>query len=440
MKKLPARPDFVYKVYYPIIIGLGILLPYVSTYIPYAFHINWLFLVALLWLCLRGPKMDTNDRLSHWQRFSIYLMCLACFGAFIGIYFITHHYVKPIAPEYTLSLEHSFWQLAYYGLFPWPMTLFFAVYYRQQAQARKKPIYFSELLSPSLLPQKPLSMVINTFVKFTTIIWVAATGTFAVVAFYYLLATNTKVPVVCGPNFATIITMIALICVPRIKSFRQKLRQVFQRKFPIPLSLFLLIFITSVTLISVSTFFYSISGSHTRYPSHFYRWVQKADWEVYWQLLMGLWWLVSTIPMGLFIANQTRKVSLWQMLSTASLMPIMVFTAFFLGEHFQWQLSNHSGFILTLYFISILILFFGILRWQTLGLFVSSYLPYEQNVKTRNPQKWLRQILGAAVSAIYIFLPGGVVSASYAITCMLTVPLLFIFTTCLVCSITTPTA
>ena len=433
MKKLATRGDLVYKIHVPILILLLLVTPYFSNYLQNIYYSCWLFLLGLIIIFFRKSSYQTlagqRKKPFYLWFILILLIGLSSTGSFIGTYYITHQLVTVITPEHTKSLGNTFDQLFYFGLFPWPMILFFAAKYAKHSYIDQKDTYFIDFLNPIIKQSanNSVGMVINAYVKHAVLIWLAAIITFSILTLYYALAVSNKVPVVRGPNFATIISMAALISLLKIKAFNQQLRKVFQRKIPLWLSMLGLLFVTSIALISVTTFFYSLSAAHMEDPATIYQWLKSANWEVYWTLFIGLWWLLGTIPIALFIAHISQGYKIWQMILVGLITPTIVFVVHFVDQFSQTQIALPPAAIIILSLISSIILLICFLNWNNIAIYSTHYLPKADKAKHRNPQKWLRQMVSYIISTIYLYLPGGMVAYTFTFSCWVSFALLTVF-------------
>ncbi len=375
MKIIAKRPDLLVKLYPPLFIVSVLLIVFFEKQVPYVFYINWLPLVATiyLWFTPFANIRLQNSTLQRtplsplrWFGYIILLECL-CFIIYYGLSTFTVQLFPVIGKPHLISIPQILQlPLLKWGLCPWPLVSLIAISFGFMAFYKNENVTLMSLHT-QIKPfrhkdyQIGLSFQSRLVNSYAYIIIIA----FAILATSYLVAKQIHLTISSGLNVAALLITSLLLVMKNFKNYKKHLYSALNQNTPFAIVTTLLGATLVLIILAMSIFLQSQNIGQYPLTNGLRKFLLQLNWFSAWQIFIGIWWLCLSTSLGIFIARISYGYSIRKIISAILCLPLClaIVTVFLLYGKSSRNFVLHSDqFNLILPIIAAIIFLFIVLQ------------------------------------------------------------------------------
>lgn len=372
-------------------------------------YLSWIFVAACIWQFFRAENSAPTNTFKK-AFLLISLFQFAFFAIFYGIckisglWLINYSVAQPQLFSQTLRL--LWW---HFGLFPWPAVAIFSA-------ALSKSLQNADTYPHRLLPKyfdassdNRFGLLINAANRMGIILLLSLIIGFSALGLLYLSAPNMTrnllgfQPVI----LILLLALFAFLASKRAENYWRQLQSyiLFTPFIIIPGLTLLLTLILFIFLAAALSFVSNASAQVNLVSS-----LAHIGWLHYWFVFAFCFWILSIIPLSLWIAAATRNLCPRKILLSILCWPFI----FSLLLNFHWNFRDNATFDCLILFAGAVVLA-GLLtnqvNWQTTS---RGYIEKDL-VKNRPATRLLRNISMLSLLVVYLFWQSNIIGLDFVL-------------------------
>lgn len=434
---MKLMPRFINSFYFVITLLLAAIIAiYVSCpklLVNFA-YINWLALLMLIILLISPlgklkftEKSNSQIPLSPTKWLSqIILLQIALLLVFVGLTELMGS-ILPIDTEThtaTLlpALQDTFLN---FGLYPWALIAMFAAAFGIACYAKNQNSYLSTISGNFTQKKYEIFNITANLAgraATTTLIGLSfVTATFLIAS---LITSPQDLRGITGFSVAAIGTSFLLLFLFLRRKVSAILSSVETHRPALGIFLNMLIFAIIISLIALVIHY--IGTGDNQMPL-FFATILAKGWQLHWQLVYTLFWLITVPISAILIAKFSQGYSLRAMLLASMLLPVILAIVLLSIKLLQPQLILHLPKIVAvlLGIAGFVLLIFFLFNKNHLPSTIQCYLPKSDSIKSRNKELFSQRWKRMCGLVFYLFIPAGVFVIAIMLS-LLIVPMVLI--------------
>lgn len=370
-------------------------------------YLNWVFVAACLWQFFQAEDSAPSVSLKI-PFLKISLFQFSFIAIFYGICKISGswlaNYTAP-QPELFVSTLRLLWW--HFGLFPWPAIAIFTAIFSKLLRSGDS---YPHMLLPKYFKaaaDNRWGLLINAATRMAITLLLSLMIGFSALGLLYLAAPNMTRDLL-GFQPIILILLLALFAFFASKSAENYWRQLHSYVLFTPFIVFpaLIILLTLILFVFLAA---AVSFASDAAPKvHLISLLANAGWLNYWLVFAFCFWILSIIPMSLWMASSTQALSTRKVIALVLFWPLI----FSLISAAKWHLGENSAVDSVILFGAALLLsalLAARANWQGTA---RGYLEKDL-VKKRPATRLLRNVSMITLLLIYLFWQSSVIGLSF---------------------------